>query len=455
MANRKTEEKENKDPEKTPEEKGKKDSEKAPEEKQGPEKSPQQTQQFNKDLILENIMKDTFGGEKENIYEISKEELIKSIETERKYLENELIKTRNKLSNLQTELSRLKSPPLIIGTIVDLLVDGRAIVKSTTGPRFVVQIANFIDEKDLHVGARVSMNKDTLCIIGILPSSKDPLITSAEVIESPDTDFSQIGGLKEQINEIRETVELPLTHPEKFERLGIDPPVGILLVGPPGTGKTLLAKAVAAESKSAFIRLVGSELVQKYIGEGARLVRELFELGREKAPSIIFIDEIDAIAGKRQDSSTSADREVQRTMIQLLAELDGFNKRTNVRILAATNRPDILDPALIRPGRFDRIIRIPLPDIDGMVEIFKIHTKKMTLARDVNLKVLAEKSEGMNGAQIKAICTEAGMYALREDKDQIYLSNFLAAVEKLRSTKGEEWKDLLCAKVEKSNNMFA
>ena len=447
---------------KDPEEKDareKNDEEPPPQENDEPQKETEKEKKddgsnFSKDLIVETILKDTFGGDKDGIYEISKDELIKSLEAERKYLENELIKTRGKLNNLQNELSRLKSPPLIIGTIVDILLDGRVVVKSTTGPRFVVQVANFIDEKDIHVGTRVSMNKDSLCVIGVLPSSKDPMVMSAEVIDAPDVNFSHIGGLKEQINEIRETVELPLTHPEKFEKLGIDPPVGILLVGPPGTGKTLLAKAVAAETRSTFIRLVGSELVQKYIGEGARLVRELFELGREKAPSIIFIDEIDAIAGKRMDSSTSADREVQRTMIQLLAELDGFNKRLNVRILAATNRPDILDPALIRPGRFDRIIKIPPADLEARFEIFQIHTKRMALAKDIDLRMLAEKTDGLNGAQIKAICTEAGMFALRLDKDKISLAHFLLAIEKIKSCKGDDWRDTLVHGKQENSNMF-
>jgi len=412
------------------------------------------TSEKNKDEMIENIMKETFAEDKDGIYEISKDELIKTLESERKYLESELMRTKNKLSGLQTEMGRIKSPPLIIGQIVDLLVDGRAVVKSTTGPRFVVQVANFIEEEELGIGTRVAMNKDSLCIISILPSSKDPIIGSAEVIESPDVDFSAIGGLLAQIEELRETVELPLTHPEKFERLGIDPPIGVLLIGSPGTGKTLLAKAVAAETNATFIRLVGSELVQKYIGEGARLVRELFMLATEKAPSIIFIDEIDAMAGRRLDSSTSADREVQRTLIQLLAELDGFDPRNNVRIIAATNRPDILDPALLRPGRFDRIIRIPIPDAYGRVQIFKIHTKKMALAKNVNLDELGDKTENLNGAQIKSICTEAGMFALREEKKKINLNHFIMAIEKVLNSSDEDWRAILSPEKGKIDKMF-
>jgi proteasome regulatory subunit len=407
-----------------------------------------------KDALIENIMKETFAEDPDGIYEISKDELIKTLESERKYLESELMRTKNKLSGLQTELGRIKSPPLIIGQIVDLLVDGRAVVKSTTGPRFVVQVANFIEDEELDIGTRVAMNKDSLCIISILPSSKDPIIGSAEVIESPDVDFKGVGGLMAQINELKETIELPLTHPEKFAKLGIEPPIGVLLIGPPGTGKTLMAKAVAAETKATFIRLVGSELVQKYIGEGARLVRELFQLAKEKTPSIIFIDEIDAMAGRRLDSSTSADREVQRTLIQLLAELDGFDPRANIRIIAATNRPDILDPAILRPGRFDRIIRIPMPDTEGRKEIFRIHTLKMALAKNVDLGDLAEKTEGLNGAQIKSICTEAGMFALRENKTRINTSHFIQAIEKVKASKDDDWRTIIAPDKEKIDNMF-
>lgn len=408
-----------------------------------------------KDAMLNNIIKDTFEEDPNEIYEISKDELLKSLESERTYLENELIRTKNKLSGLQNELSRIKSPPLIIGNVVDLLVDGRAVVKSTTGPRFVVQVANFINPDELNIGTRVAMNKDSLCIISILPSSKDPMIGSAEVVETPKETYKDVGGLEDQINEIRETVELPLIKPEKFEKLGIDPPVGVLLVGPPGTGKTLLARAVAKETNATFIRLVGSELVQKYIGEGARLVRELFQLAKEKSPSIIFIDEIDAMAGKRMDSTTSADREVQRTLIQLLSELDGFDTRTNVRLIAATNRPDILDPAILRPGRFDRIIKIPLPDTGSRKMIFKIHTKRMAVSKNVKMDVLADKTEGMNGAQIKSICTEAGMFALREDRAKITMNNFEMAIEKVKESKDDDWHEVIIADETKvNNNMF-
>nr|6HE4_H Chain H, Proteasome-activating nucleotidase [Archaeoglobus fulgidus DSM 4304]6HE4_I Chain I, Proteasome-activating nucleotidase [Archaeoglobus fulgidus DSM 4304]6HE4_J Chain J, Proteasome-activating nucleotidase [Archaeoglobus fulgidus DSM 4304]6HE4_K Chain K, Proteasome-activating nucleotidase [Archaeoglobus fulgidus DSM 4304]6HE4_L Chain L, Proteasome-activating nucleotidase [Archaeoglobus fulgidus DSM 4304]6HE4_M Chain M, Proteasome-activating nucleotidase [Archaeoglobus fulgidus DSM 430 len=260
---------------------------------------------------------------------------------------------------------------------------------------------------------------------------KDPMVYGFEVEEKPEVSYEDIGGLDVQIEEIREAVELPLLKPELFAEVGIEPPKGVLLYGPPGTGKTLLAKAVANQTRATFIRVVGSEFVQKYIGEGARLVREVFQLAKEKAPSIIFIDELDAIAARRTNSDTSGDREVQRTMMQLLAELDGFDPRGDVKVIGATNRIDILDPAILRPGRFDRIIEVPLPTFEGRIQIFKIHTRKMKLAEDVDFKELARITEGASGADIKAICTEAGMFAIREERAKVTMLDFTKAIEKV------------------------
>lgn len=299
------------------------------------------------------------------------------VEGEKRYIESELFRLQKELKRMRTEMERLKSPPLIIGLIKDLLSDGRVIVKSSTGPDFIVGTSEYVPSQDLVVGARVALNKQTLAVMGVLPPSLDPIVIGAEIIVKPGVTYEEIGGLDDQIRDVREAVEDPLLRPELYKKVGIEPPKGVLLVGPPGTGKTLLAKAVAHQTSATFIRFVGSELVQKYIGEGARLVRELFEMAREKAPSIVFIDELDSIGAKRLEVATSGDREVQRTLMQLLSELDGFNPIGDVKIMAATNRPDILDEALLRPGRFDRIITIPLPNYDARREIFKIHAKRM------------------------------------------------------------------------------
>lgn len=359
-------------------------------------------------------------------------------ESERRYMENELIKLQKEVQQLYSELKKLKTPPLIIGEVVDVLADDRVVVKSTTGPNFVVQVANFVDKSKITVGTRVSLNRDSLSVIGILSPSKDPIISEAEIIEKPEISYKDIGGLEMAIKEIKEAVELPLLKPDLFRKVGIDPPTGVLLIGPPGTGKTLLAQAVAHETNATFIRLVGSELVQKYIGEGGRLVRELFALAKEKAPSIIFIDELDAIAAKRVDSGTSADREVQRTLMQLLAELDGFDPLKDIRIIGASNRPDILDKALIRPGRFDRIIEVPLPTFEGRLEILHIHTRKMNLAKKVDIEEFASKTEDFSGAELKAICTEAGMFAIRQNHISVTKENFEQAIEKIK--KNEQLK---------------
>jgi len=300
-----------------------------------------------------------------------------------------------------------------------------------------------VPEKDLVPGARVSLNKQTLAVMEVLPAPLDPVVTGAEIMEKPDLSYDDIGGLKDQMVELREAVEDPLLRPELYAKVGIKPPKGVLLVGPPGTGKTLMAKAVANATNATFIRLVGSELVQKYIGEGARLVRELFELAREKAPSIVFIDEIDSVGAKRADVATSGDREVQRTLMQLLAELDGFTPMENVKIIGATNRPDILDDALLRPGRFDRIIEVGLPEVEGREQIFKIHLKNMNISKKVNPHELAEKTEGASGAEIKSICTEAGMLCIRGNRDTITPEDFEnARVKVLERNKNKGSKNI-------------
>ncbi len=357
--------------------------------------------------------------------------LYRRLEDEKRFVETERIRYEREVRRLRSEIERLRSPPLIVGIVSDVLEDGRVVVKSSTGPKFVVHSSQSVDLEQLKPGARVSLNQQTLAVIGVLPPPKDPSVYGFEVEEKPDVTYSDIGGLDKQIEEIKEAVELPLLKPELFERVGIEPPKGVMLYGPPGTGKTLLAKAVARQTEATFIRVVGSEFVQKYIGEGARLVREVFQLAKEKAPSIIFIDELDAIAAKRTSSDTSGDREVQRTLMQLLSEMDGFDPRGDVKLIGATNRIDILDPAILRPGRFDRIIEVPLPTFEGRLQIFRIHTRKMNIARDVDLRELAEMTEGTSGADIKAIVTEAGMFAIRSEREIVTKEDFRMALEKV------------------------
>jgi len=354
----------------------------------------------------------------------------RKIENEKRSAENQKVRYEREVRKLRSELERLKGTPLLVGTILDVLDDKRVVIKSSTGPKFVVNASQFIEE-ELISGARVALNQQSLAVVGVLPSSKDPIVYGMEIIDSPNVSYDEIGGLESQIQEIRETVELPLLKPELFKRVGIEPPRGVLLYGPPGTGKTLLAKAVAKHTESVFIRIVGSELVQKYIGEGARLVRELFEMAKEKTPSIIFIDELDAIGAKRLDSATSGDREVQRTLMQLLAEMDGFESRGDVKIIGATNRSDILDPALLRPGRFDRLIEIPLPSCEARASIVRIHTASMNLADEIDAERIAKLTEGASGADIKAIAMEAGMFAIRSDRESVTASDFEDAVRKV------------------------
>ena len=358
------------------------------------------------------------------------------LETQYRNAENDRQRLARELKHVKAEMEKLKSPPLIVGYVKDLLEDGRVVLKSSTGPHFVVHVAEFVDKATMKAGDRVSLNQQSLSVVGILPASLDPAVYGAEVIDNPNVTYEEIGGIKPQLQEIREAIELPLTRPELFERVGIDPPKGILLHGPPGTGKTLIAKAVAHQTNATFIKLAGSELVQKYIGEGARLVRELFQLARAKAPSILFIDELDAIGASRYEASTSGDREVQRTLMQLLSEMDGFSPRGDVKIIAATNRPDMLDTALTRPGRFDRLIEIPKPDLEGRREIFIIHTRRMSLAPDVDMARLAlVVGEVATGADIKAVCTEAGMFAIREERDVVNMQDFHKSIQKMLGQK--------------------
>ena len=363
---------------------------------------------------------------------------VRKLEKDKVLIENEKIRLEREVKSLRSEVDRFRSPPLVLATITEVLDDHRMTVKSSTGPSFLVNYSKFLDEKLLVPGSRVALNQQTFGIVEVLPSEKDANVSGMEIETKPDITYDKIGGLEDQIIEVKETVELPLTEPELFERVGIEPPKGILLYGPPGTGKTLLAKAVANETNATFIKIVASEFVKKYIGEGARLVREVFELAKEKAPAIIFIDELDAVAAKRLKSSTSGDREVQRTLMQLLAELDGFESRGDIGIIGATNRPDILDPALLRPGRFDRFIEVPLPNEDGRREILKIHTKNMSFDEEADVDLLADLTDGFSGADLKAVCTEAGMFAIRDKREKVTVADFMDAIDKVMSKTKED-----------------
>jgi len=362
------------------------------------------------------------------------EEELRALRSERAKLESHTFLLQKKYVELRREFERLTAPPLLVGTVVDVLPDYRAIVKNSNGMTFLVNVMSSVYDK-IYPGAQVAMSQQTVAVVDVLPEPKDIRVRAFEVVERPQITYDDIGGLKDVIQEVREVVELPLKNPDVFKDIGIVPPKGVLLYGPPGTGKTLLAKAVAHETNATFIHVVGSELVRKFIGEGAKLVRDLFKLAREKAPAIVFIDEIDAVGAVRTETLTGGDREVQRTLVQLLAELDGFKPLDGVAVLGATNRIDILDPALLRPGRFDRIIEVPLPDESARYEILRVHTRGMKLAKDVDLRALAKSAAGMSGADIKAMVTEAGLLAIRKGHKSITRKDFQEAMEKVRKKK--------------------
>ncbi len=348
--------------------------------------------------------------------------------------ENRILK--DTVSELRSEMDKFSKPPLIVTSIVDIISPREVIIRLNSGD-FEVAVSRSLEGK-LAILDRVLVDQKSLTVIRKIGVSKHFDVSNYVIIEKPTVSWEDIGGLKTVKNELQEVIELPLLKPELFEKAGIDPPKGVLLHGPPGTGKTLLAKAAAATTNATFIEIVGSELVQKFIGEGSKFVKSIFDLAREKAPAIIFIDELDAIAATRIDVGTSGEREVQRTFMQLLSEIDGFKPLGNIKVIGATNRLDILDPAITRPGRLDRLIKVEILSAEERLEILNIHTRKMILNAGVSIEKIASIAEKMSGAELKAICTEAGYFAIRAGRFEVKMDDFLAAVKKIKKPENRE-----------------
>ncbi|KAJ2478853.1 26S proteasome subunit rpt4 [Coemansia sp. RSA 2131] len=361
--------------------------------------------------------------------------------------EDKVKEARNGVKRLETEyekseddLKALQSAGQIIGEVFKQLDEDRFIVKATTGSRYVVGCRKKVNKDELKQGSRVSLDMTTLTIMRKLPREVDPLVYNMSAEKPDNVSFAGVGGLTEQIRELREVIELPLMNPELFLRVGVNPPKGVLLYGPPGTGKTLLAKAVANSLETNFLKVVSSAIVDKYIGESSRIVREMFGYARDHEPCIIFMDEIDAIGGRRFSEGTSADREIQRTLMELLNQMDGFDSLGKIKMIMATNRPDTLDPALLRPGRLDRKIEIPLPNEQGRTEILKIHAASIAKHGEIDYEAIVKLSDGFNGADLRNVCTEAGMFAIRDERDYVVQDDFMKAVRKVSDAKKLESK---------------
>lgn len=367
---------------------------------------------------------------------INHEAVLETLKNERVILKQ----TSKQFEKSENDMKALQTIGQNIGEVLKKIDDEKFIVKTSHGPRYVVGCAKHIDRSQLKLGTRVSLDVTTLTITLVLPREVDPMIQSMGEDKPKGVDFDSIGGLYEQIREIREVIELPIKNPEIFKRVGIKPPKGVLLYGPPGTGKTLIARAVASTMDVSFLRVVCSALIEKYIGESSRMIREMFAYAKSKAPCIIFMDEIDAIGGKRSDETNSSDREVQRTLMELLNQMDGFAELDDIKIIMATNRPDILDPALLRPGRLDRKIEIPLPNEKGRKDILKIHSQSMQKGDEIDFDNLVKLTVGFNGADLRNVCTEAGMIALREERDYVVHEDFVKSARKLSESKKLESK---------------
>ncbi|CEF61023.1 26S protease regulatory subunit 4 [Strongyloides ratti] len=350
---------------------------------------------------------------------------------EAEFIKNqEILKPQEeRIEEERMKVDDLRGNPMAIGSLEEIIDDTHAIVATNVGSEHYVTIMSFVDKEQLEPGCSVLLNHKTHSVVGVLSDDVDPMVSVMKLEKAPQETYADIGGLDQQIQEIKEAVELPLTHPEYYDEMGIRPPKGVILYGCPGTGKTLLAKAVANQTSATFLRIVGSELIQKYLGDGPKMVRELFRVAEENAPSIVFIDEIDAVGTKRYDSNSGGEREIQRTMLELLNQLDGFDSRGDVKVIMATNRIESLDPALIRPGRIDRKIEFPLPDERTKRRIFEIHTSKMQLSKDVDLDEFIQAKDELSGADIKAMCTESGLLALRERRMCVTMEDFRKSKE--------------------------
>jgi 26S proteasome regulatory subunit T5 len=381
---------------------------------------------------------------------------IKIMRSEVMRISHELQAQKEKIKENTEKIKVNKTLPYLVSNVIELLdVDPQdqaeeeganvdldsqrkgkcAVIKTSTRQTYFLPVIGLVDAEQLKPADLVGVNKDSYLILETLPQEYDSRVKAMEVDERPTEQYSDIGGLDKQIQELIEAVVLPMTHKEHFIALGIQPPKGVLLYGPPGTGKTLLARACAAQTKSTFLKLAGPQLVQMFIGDGAKLVRDAFSLAKEKAPAIIFIDELDAIGTKRFDSEKAGDREVQRTMLELLNQLDGFQPNHDIKVIAATNRVDILDPALLRSGRLDRKIEFPAPNEEARARIMQIHSRKMNVSKDVNFEELARCTDDFNGAQCKAVCVEAGMIALRRNATELSHEDYMDAILEVQAKK--------------------
>jgi 26S proteasome regulatory subunit T4 len=364
----------------------------------------------------------------------------KEVDARLKDLRNQLKDLTTAYAKSEDDLKALQSVGQIVGEVLRQLTEEKFIVKATNGPRYVVGCRRQLEKSKLKPGTRVALDMTTLTIMRYLPREVDPLVYNMSHEDPGDVTYSEIGGLGEQIRELREVIELPLLNPELFMRVGITPPKGCLLYGPPGTGKTLLARAVASQLDANFLKVVSSAIVDKYIGESARLIREMFNYARDHQPCIIFMDEIDAIGGRRFSEGTSADREIQRTLMELLNQMDGFDVLGKVKMIMATNRPDTLDPALLRPGRLDRKIEIPLPNEQARMEVLKIHANPITKHGEIDFEAVVKLSDGFNGADLRNVCTEAGLFAIRSEREYVIDEDFMKAVRKVAENKKLETK---------------